>query len=127
MDEQAGCVGAIIGLIIGLVIMIFTGGSFRTEVTFTPQSVSELAVQTSFKEDFTARHWVGGLIKGQQPDLQGYLAKYLGPGKQISRIKIVTRHSVTDLLLMGITLLIYCPQTVTVEGTINQAPEVTAK
>lgn len=123
MDETAGCVGAVIGVILAIVLLIVTGGTFRTEVTYTPQGLSEQGIQTSFKENLTARHWLGGLVKGKQPDLQGSLLQHLGQDKQISQIKIVTRHSFTDILLMVVTLFIYCPQTVTVEGTINQAQE----
>jgi hypothetical protein len=120
MDEQystaAGCI-SVIGIIV-LIVMVITGGSFRTEVTYIPPNVQNVEEQMTFEEDLDAQHWLLGLIKGQQPDLQKAIAKYVRPGEQITKLTILTRHTWLDSFLSGITLFIYCPQTVTIKGTI---------
>lgn len=116
MDKAAGCM-SVIGIII-LIVMIIVGGTFRTEVTYIPPGVANVGEQTPFEENLEARHWFLGLIRGQQPDLQKAMAKYVRSGEQITKLTIITRHTWIDSLITGITLFIYCPQTVTVKGSI---------
>lgn len=120
MDDDFIAVRIFLGLI-GIVILIVTiivGGSFRTEVTYIPPGITKVSEQTSFEENLVARHWLFGLKKGQQPNLQKALAKYVRPGEQITKLTIITKHTWQDGLITGFTLLIYCPQTVTIKGTI---------
>jgi hypothetical protein len=39
-------------------------------------------------------------------------------GEQITKLTIITKHTIVDYLLTGITLTIYSPMTVTVKGSI---------
>jgi hypothetical protein len=118
MDQQnvLGCVG-IVGLIL-LVIVAIVGGTHRTEITFVPSDVAAAGPQTEFKESLNSNHWVFGLVKGRQPDLQAALGKYLRAGDQVTKLTIVTRHTWLNFLLTGVTMGIYCPQSIVVKGTI---------
>jgi len=123
-ENYQGCltVAGIIGIII-LVVILVLGGTFRTEVVFSPQAVDELGVQTTFTESFTSHHFLFGLVKGKQPDVQGAMAKYIEQGKQISQIKIQTRHTFVNSLLTGITIGIYSPVKINVFIKITQSAE----
>lgn len=128
MDEEMqtalGCVWGVVGIVF-LVVTIFTGGTFRTAVTFEVPQVVEGAEEVPFEETFSARHWLGGLIRGEQVDLETWLHGAVRDGEQVARLTVETKHTVTDLLLTGITLGIYAPETVVVRGTIHRG-EVTA-
>ena len=121
MDEGTqtalGCVWGLI-CIVFLVVVIFTGGTFRTAVTFEVPRVVEGAEEVPFEETFSARHWLGGVIRGEQVDLEAWLDGAVRDGEQVARLTVETKHTVTDLLLMGVTLGIYAPETVVVRGTI---------
>jgi len=118
MARQAGCLGLI--SIVFVIVTIIVGGVFRTEVVYTPALSERYVSEVPFEETMTARHWVFGIIRGKQPDLQTQLAKYLRPGEQITQLTITTRHTFTDNLVATITLLIYCPVTVDVRGKIGR-------
>lgn len=122
MDNQNPLVGVIFGVIgsATLIVSIIIGGSFRTEVTFIPPSIVQTGEQIPFEENLDAKHWFLGLMQGKQPDLQEALAKYVRPGEQITKMTILTKHSWLDQLVTGLTLFIYCPETVTVKGTISR-------
>jgi len=62
-------------------------------------------------------------VKGKQPDVQGAMAKYIEQGKQISQIKIQTRHTFVNSLLTGITIGIYSPVKINVFIKITQSAE----
>ncbi len=118
-DEQVigcGCTGLIaIALLLPTILL---GGTFRTEVTYVPPNVTVTPNQTPFKENLSARHWVWGLVKGQQPDLQQVLAKHVRPGEQVTRLTITTRHTWVDGVVLLLTVGIYCPHTVTIQGLV---------
>ena len=119
MDESAqyGC-GCLIGLVLTAVLFYFIGGTWRTEVTYTPPGVANVSTTSSFKEDLNARHWLVGMVKGEQPDIQKVISKHLSEGKKLTRLTIVTKHTFVDSILVIVTLGIYAPVTVTVEGTV---------
>ncbi|UCG12126.1 MAG: hypothetical protein JSU72_16725 [Deltaproteobacteria bacterium] len=122
MDEEYyvfGCLGVVCLAI--FIVVIVVGGSWRTEVTYVPSAAKVVSKQIPFEEDLKARHWAFGLIKGKQPDIQKSLSKYVRSGEEITKLTIITKHTWTDNLLAGFTLFIYCPVTVTVQGTISQA------
>lgn len=117
-DQQvAGCVAQVVAIVVAFLILFLVGGSFRTEVSLrlTPGVQGETI---TFEEQMKARHWLGGLIKGKQPDLNEVLRKYTMGGDRISEITIDTRHSFGDCVVTVITLSIYSPVTVTVSGTV---------
>ncbi|MEK6261801.1 MAG: hypothetical protein AABP62_24650 [Planctomycetota bacterium] len=121
MDEEAakGCMGCMsVVSLIATITMIVVGGNFRTEVTYVPPHVATTGSETPFEESLTAQHWLVGLVKGTQPDLKTVMAKYVRPGEEVTTLTITTRHSFLDNLISGITLFIYCPQTVTIKGAI---------
>lgn len=122
MDNQNPLVGVIFGVIgsATLIVSIIIGGSFRTEVTFIPPTIVQTGEQIPFEENLDAKHWFLGLMQGKQPDLQEALAKYVRPGEQITKMTILTKHSWLDQLVTGLTLFIYCPETVIVKGTISR-------
>jgi len=117
MDEKIGCVWGVVGLIF-IVAILWVGGNQRTEMTFTPPGTENLSGQVQFEETLNARHWLGGLIKGQQPDLQLVMGKHLRPGDQLTRLTIITKHTFWDFFLAVITIGIYTPVTVNVQGSI---------
>ena len=120
MDNQNPVIVGLVGIVgsIVLIVSILVGGSFRTEVTYISPHVNQTNDQIPFEENLEAKHWLLGLMQGKQPDLQKSLAKYVCPGEQITKLTIITKHSWLDQLITGITLLIYCPETVTIKGTI---------
>ena len=122
MDEQksAGC-GCLIGLILVVVLMVTTGGQWRTDVTLTPPlSGANVTNVVDFEEELNAKHWVGGFVKGDQPDVQAAVNKHVGEGKQLTKLTVQTRHSGLDYLVTAVTVGIYCPVTVTVKGSAGQ-------
>src|SRR5438093_35066 len=105
MDEQLAATGGCMSLI-GLVVFVVTiivGGLFRTELSYTPAMPERLSEELPFDESVTARHWLFGLIKGEQPDLDGILTRHVRDQERITQFTIVTRHSVVDNLLCGMT------------------------
>ncbi len=120
-EDRAGCITFIsVLLLINLILMIVFGGNWRTEVSYSPPVTKNFSEQIPFEEDLKASHWVIGLIKGKQPDIQKSLAKYIRPGEEITELTIITRHTWLDNFLTGITVFIYCPVTVTIEGKIGR-------
>ncbi len=121
-DDVQGALGgfAVFG-IIALVITIVVGGVFRTEVTYVPDGV-QATDTVEFKDTATARHFLGGLIKGGQPDLQKILSKYKREGEQVTRLTIITKHTWLDNFIMVVTFFIYCPETVVVKGAMAKVP-----
>jgi|SRR5271157_3464070 len=76
--------------------------------------------ETSFEETITARHWLGGLVQGPQPNLQSELAKYVREGETVTQLTIVTRHTVTDFIVTIVTIGIYSPVTVDIRGKVGR-------
>jgi hypothetical protein len=111
----------LIGIFV-LIIAIFTNGVIRTEVPLPIELTNDQVVNPSlsvpFSEEMTARHWLFGLVQGEQPDLKLELNKYIRQGDRVTEMTVWTRRTVIDLLLTGITLGIYTPVTVTIEGAI---------
>lgn len=119
-QAEVGClIAGIIVFVVLMVIMILVGGNFRTEVSFSPVVATNRSSEISFEENLTARHWIGGLVKGKQPDLQLVLGKYLKADNQVSHISIVTRHTFMNYLVTLVTLGIYSPMSVTIQGKIS--------
>jgi hypothetical protein len=112
-----GCLVQLLGLIIGSVILYAVGGSFRTDVKITTGATGQGGAAT-FEESFTARHWLGGLIKGEQPDLQAVVARHVGGGKQLGELDVDFRHSFGNCMVTLFTIGIYSPTTVTVRGSV---------
>ena len=128
MDDQQkqGFAGCGCFLII-LILVLVTGGAWRTEVVYTPSVPGTVTEQTEFSEDLNARHWVLGFFPGEQPDLQAAVKKHVPEGSQLLQMRIMTKHSVVDTLLAGITIGIYTPVTVAVRGTVGKVtPEAKA-
>ncbi len=121
MDEQnpvIGC-GCLVFVLAGLLVAYFAGGHWRTEITYVPPLTENVGNVQQFEETLNGRHWLGGLVQGEQPDLQPAINKHLGDGKRLTKLTITTRHSVLDNFLMGITIFIYSPVTVTVRGSVG--------
>jgi hypothetical protein len=126
MDEQNPLIGCGCGLLsLGfLVLAYFIGGQWRTEMTYVPPLTENVSNVQQFEETLNGRHWLAGIVQGEQPDLQQAINKHLGDGKRLTKLTIVTRHSLLDNLLMVITVLIYCPVTVTVTGSVGDVAQV---
>ena len=116
----------IIGILLAVVLQIVLGGLWRTEVTYTPVLTERIVGEVPFEETFTARHWLGGLIKGEQPDLKPRLSKYLRDKERVTELTVRVRHSFVDNLLTIVTLVIYTPVTVDVKGKIGRVGEAAA-
>jgi hypothetical protein len=110
-----------------LVGALLTGGTFRTEVTYQPPTLGELAGEVPFEQTITVRHWLGGLVQGDAVDLDHHLGRLLRDGEQITGISVETRHTVSDLLVSGLTLGIYTPETVIVRGRTSRVETVVAR
>lgn len=65
-----------------LALILWVGGTTRTEGTYIPPNLKIGRAQITFEEKLNTRHWLGGLIKGKQPDLQVALGKHLQEGGQ---------------------------------------------
>lgn len=120
MEEKAGCIGQAIGAVVFLAILFWIGGLWRTEVTYVPPNAKAGSAQIPFEEKLNARHWVAGLVKGKQPDLQEALRKHLQEGGELSQLTIMTKYSWADMLLAAVTLGIYTPYTVIIKGSISK-------
>lgn len=124
MDQQQqqalGCIVQFVVVAIVVVVMALVGGNFRTELTYTfiPEKTSATIGQ--FEETLNSRHWLFGLIKGEQPDLQKAPIKFLREGEQVSEITITTKHTWKDVLISVVTVGVYCPMTVVVQGKISK-------
>ena len=118
----ASCVVSICIAVVLLIIAAIVGGTFRTEV---PLYISELPEngrnQISFEKEFGVRHWLGGLVRGKQADLNPVLQEYYKDGYELSRISVKTRHSALDLFLTGVTLGIYSPMKLSVNAKLVRA------
>jgi hypothetical protein len=125
LEKVWGCM-TVVGIIM-LVVVLILGGVYRTEVTYVVPGAPDIADTAAggvpFEETLNSSHWLGGLIKGSQPDLQQALRKYVREGERVTRLTIGVKHSVVDVLLTGVTLTIYAPTTVTVRGTISKLSE----
>jgi hypothetical protein len=119
-EDQARAIGTMmqIGAIIYLIAVFAVGGSSRTGVEFVASNVMTESGAVPFEESLTARHWLAGLVKGEQPNLTAALAKHIRDGEQVSRLTVSTRTTGGNMLAAGFTLGIYCPQTVIVRGEI---------
>jgi hypothetical protein len=115
--QAVGCIVWVVALAVIMVITAIVGGTWRTDVTFTP-AVTVTGKVVPFQEEFTANHWLAGLMQGEQPDLKVRMAKYLQPNDQVGTITINTKHTMTNTLVSLVTLGIYLPVTVTVKGEI---------
>src|SRR5262245_41236573 len=123
--QQSMLVRGFAGLIF-LIIAFLVGGTFRTEINVSPRGVSDSVTGMEFTETLHAHHWLVGLIRGKQPAVEEEVAKYVRGGERISHLTVGMRYSGTDILVSGLTLGVYCPQTVIVRGTVT--PELqTAK
>jgi hypothetical protein len=130
MDEQTrgaiGCGWAILGVAF-LVAASFTGGTFRTEVTYQPPKFGAVSGEVPFEETFTVRHWLGGLIRGETVDLDRKLERWIRDGEQVTHLVVETRLSVPNLLAKGFTLGIYTPETVLVRGRVSRDDAVATR
>ena len=107
------------GMIVGIIIMALVGGSFRTSITVN-NTVPPNASLIAFKETWTARHWLGGLVKTDQRNLNDIVSKYEGKKRNIANATITTKFTAIDSLCAIFTIFIYTPNTVEVEGRIIQ-------
>jgi hypothetical protein len=119
-EDQAKAIGGTMQFlgIVFLIAVFAVGGTSRTQVDFVAPDVPAGSNSVAFEETLTAKHWLGGLIKGSQPDLSSALAKHMRDGEQVSRLSVCTRTTGGNMLATGFTLGIYCPQTVVVRGEV---------
>lgn len=59
-----------------------------------------------------------GLVPVSQPNLEDLLAGQVGAGARIENLKIHVGSRLTDLLVMGLTLGLVVPRSVTFEGVV---------
>ena len=106
-------------IIIGMIVMAIIGGSYRTEIKYAPSIPGKVVNVVPFEESLDANHWLGGMVKGEQADLQGAIDKHLGKGKCLVSLEVVTKHRAMNWLVTVFTLAIYSPVTVEVKGTVG--------
>jgi hypothetical protein len=118
-DSSAVGVTGCLVWIVWLVFVIVLGGTLRSQIV-CPLPVTKVAhgQEVLFKETLNARHWVLGLVRGQQPDVRRVLDKNLQDRDQLIELTVATRMTIVDALLAGVTLGIYTPQTVDISGKI---------
>lgn len=122
----------IFNLFIGLMVLVasvFTGGLIRTEVRIPDSRQSGPSAPTTqrpaavaFREELKAQHWIAGLVQGDQPDIDAALRKYVRPGEKFAMLTIGTRRTAGDVVLSMLTLQVYVPVTVVVEGEVVRLP-----
>ena len=61
---------------------------------------------------------LAGLVPVSQPNLEDVLAGQVGAGARIDNLKIRVRSRWSDLLVMGLTLGLIVPRSVTFEGVV---------
>ena len=123
--QTLGCI-QLLGMVALLVLAAALGGTFRTEVKLPP-SAAAVSAERSFTETLTVRHWLGGLVQGDPLDLRELAAKHSRQGDRMTQVSIVTKHTATDLLVTLLTLGIYTPETVTIEGKLGRPEAVAAQ
>ena len=109
----------VFGMILGIIIMALVGGSFRTAISISNPTPPK-AQLVSFKESWTARHWLGGLVETDAHDLTATLSKYSDHKEGIADATITTKFTAIDSLCAIFTIFIYTPNTVEVEGHVIQ-------
>jgi hypothetical protein len=113
--------GRIVWMMAGMssfVLQLGLGGLFRTEVKYA--RVVSTAGQIPFEGSIRAPHWLGGLLQGEQPDLNKVLATLTRDRGPIRSLEVRVRHSAADNLIAAVTLFVYTPVTVEVRGTIER-------
>jgi hypothetical protein len=123
--QKAGCVWSVAGLVL-LVVTLLTGGTFRTEVSVQLPAATAVSDEVAFEETVSVSHWLGGLVRGERVNLRQLLAARLRDGEQVTGLTVESKHTFTDLLIMGVTLGIYAPDTVVIRGTIGRRVESAA-
>ena len=116
-----GCLLQLVATVIVAVVAIAADGTWRTEISFRVGDEARAGGGIPFEESYTARHWLLGLVRGDQPDGNLALAKYVKTGERVTDLSIRVRHTALDLLLTSVTFGIYSPMTITVQGKIARA------
>jgi len=106
------------GIII-MIAMLITGGIFKTNVSVlvTDQETSTHDI-LEFNDEHTINHWLGGLIDGEQINVESELKKYVGSADKLSLFNVETKITFTNFLLCAITVYIYCPNTLVISGKV---------
>ena len=116
-----GCLSQLVVFALAVVVAIVVGGTWRTEIAFKVAEAAREGAGIPFEESYTARHWLMGLIQGDQPNGNLTLAKYLKSGERVTDLSVSVRHTAVDLLVTSVTIAIYSPVTITVQGKIARA------
>jgi hypothetical protein len=121
-EYNKGMVGCFwVFAIVLFVVNIILGGSFRTDVvSYVANEKDTAKSDTTIQMDFTSNHFLMGLIKGKQPNIQWYITRIEEQNFKLKKLDIKTRHNVVNLLYTGITLTIYSPLEVTVNATFTK-------
>lgn len=117
LQKMVGCFW--IAVLIAGVVSLVMGGNWRTELKYVPARAERNVKEVEFQETVTAKHWLAGLVQGEQPDLQALLAKRVRPNEHVTELTLVTRHTFVDGLLLAVTLGIYSPVTVDVKVKVS--------
>lgn len=108
---------------LGMLLAVFLlNGTFRAEISYNLVPSTAEGREVTFEETYTSRHWLYGLIRGEQPDGTQALSKFIRPGERVTALSVGVHHSALDLLLTGVTVGIYSPVTVTVRGRFVRTP-----
>ncbi|MFA5014162.1 MAG: hypothetical protein WC549_01285 [Actinomycetota bacterium] len=116
---KLGCISMLIFLAIGLLILGLVGGSYRTNIVIDFNHDTDKVDEITFKEEIRVNHFLYGLTKGDTIELEDYLSKNSLSWEEISQLKIITKYSWLNALITMVTLGIYCPNTVLLEGTVR--------
>ena len=116
MDDQIKSL-KLFGVIIGLILQACFGGVFRTNVAIN--SLRNGGEITYFKEEISAKHWLGGLLGEDPKDLSQILAKY--GNVTMADAVMTTKITWVDGLCAMFTFCIYTPNTIVIEGHYRHA------
>ncbi len=122
-EAMMGCVTQIVGFMIYLIIAGAIGGTFRTPLSYHMTAPGPAGVSAEFRETQKARHFIGGLAQGEMPRIERLVSKHVRPEDTLTDLSVRTRHTVGDTLLTIVTLGVYAPMTVDVEGRYTRPPK----
>jgi hypothetical protein len=108
-----------------LVLALTVGGcalTFDATELGVPASLAESAQTppqgTAFKVTKHPVYFLWGLTAVSRPNIEDVLAGQTGTGARVANLRIKVRTRVSDMLVTLLTLGVFAPRTVTLEGVV---------
>lgn len=120
-DENSASVATMrfVSLVLFLGLVALVNGNFRDVVVVSNLSSNPSPSQSiQFKKTINKPHFLGGLIGSGQVELKDILQSQNVAKGEIAYLKVKSSFSATDLLASVLTLGLYTPNTIDLEGAI---------